>query len=84
MNLSTLKMVGRFPALVTAPFCFDCSFMVWSLLGVLACCINFSKEPPNLWSPKIGGDHVRKLRARDVHRLCFFYIVTSVGFVGLG
>ena len=36
MNLSTLKKSGHFPTLVTAFLYFDYSFMVWTLLGVLA------------------------------------------------
>jgi NNP family nitrate/nitrite transporter-like MFS transporter len=36
LNLSTLKKSGHFPTLVTAFLYFDFSFMVWTLLGVLA------------------------------------------------
>ena len=36
LNLSTLKKSGHFPTLVTAFLYFDYSFMVWTLLGVLA------------------------------------------------
>ena len=36
LNLSTLKKAGHFPTLVTAFLYFDYSFMVWTLLGVLA------------------------------------------------
>ena len=36
MNLSTLRKSGHFPTLVTAFLYFDYSFMVWTLLGVLA------------------------------------------------
>ncbi len=36
MNLTTLKKAGHFPTLVTAFLYFDYSFMVWTLLGVLA------------------------------------------------
>src|SRR5215213_1232234 len=36
LNLSTLKRSGHFPTLVTAFLYFDYSFMVWTLLGVLA------------------------------------------------
>ena len=36
MNLSALKKSGHFPTLVTAFLYFDYSFMVWTLLGVLA------------------------------------------------
>ena len=36
LNLSILKKAGHFPTLVTAFLYFDYSFMVWTLLGVLA------------------------------------------------
>jgi len=36
MKLSELKKAGHFPTLVTAFLYFDFSFMVWTLLGVLA------------------------------------------------
>ncbi len=36
LNLSTLKKSGHFPTLVSAFLYFDYSFMVWTLLGVLA------------------------------------------------
>ena len=36
LNLSALKKSGHFPTLVTAFLYFDYSFMVWTLLGVLA------------------------------------------------
>ena len=36
MKLSDLKTAGHWPTLVTAFLYFDYSFMVWTLLGVLA------------------------------------------------
>src|SRR5437762_3483201 len=36
MKFSELKKAGHFPTLVTAFLYFDYSFMVWTLLGVLA------------------------------------------------
>src|SRR6266446_1382556 len=36
LNLSALKKSGHFPTLVTSFLYFDYSFMVWTLLGVLA------------------------------------------------